>query len=66
MKQKTEFQIHAMRHGKLAAAYGVSLKTFRKLLKPFQAEIGERLGHTYYPKQVAVIVKNLGWPKGGM
>jgi hypothetical protein len=41
MEQRTEFGMWTIKHGKLAALYGVSRKTFVLRLKPFQEKIGE-------------------------
>ena len=46
----------------LAQAYGVSNRTMIKWLTPFQDRIGQRMGHTYTPKQVSVIYEALGLP----
>ena len=48
----------------LANAYGVSTRTLNKWLSPFQDEIGQRMGHTYTPKQVKIIYEMLGPPSG--
>jgi hypothetical protein len=48
----------------LAQAYGVSSRTMIKWLTPFQERIGQRMGHTYTPKQVRTIYEALGWPNG--
>lgn len=48
----------------LANAYGVSTRTLNKWLLPFQAQIGQRMGHTYTPKQVRIIYEMLGPPPG--
>ncbi|MGP8216595.1 MAG: hypothetical protein ACLQQ4_13595 [Bacteroidia bacterium] len=47
----------------VAGLYGISTKTLKKWLTPFQNDIGERRGHLYYPKQVKVIFEILGLPE---
>lgn len=42
--------------------YGVSDKTFRKWLKPFAEEIGERRGRYYTIMQVRTILERIGIP----
>jgi response regulator of citrate/malate metabolism len=46
----------------LADMYGVSKKTFRKWLEPFQEQIGERNGFFYSIVQVKIIFERLGMP----
>lgn len=46
----------------LANAYGVSARTLNKWLSPFIPRIGQRMGHTYTPKQVKTIYEVLGPP----
>jgi hypothetical protein len=46
----------------LATLYGVSKKTFKKWLKPFENEIGERNGRYYTVRQVRVIFDRLDFP----
>jgi hypothetical protein len=51
-------------HKELASLYGVSWVTLQKWLKPFEREIGHKIGHFYTTKQVEIIFEKLGWPKG--
>jgi hypothetical protein len=46
----------------LAMLYKVSKLTFRRWLKPFVEEIGERQGHFYSINQVKIITDRLGTP----
>jgi len=46
----------------LCALYGVTDKVFRKWLKPFKDQIGERLGRYYTVSQVETIFNKLGVP----
>ena len=48
----------------LAQAYGVSNRTMTNWIASFQERIGQRMGHTYTPKQVSVIYEVLGLPTG--
>ena len=48
----------------IAMLYRVCKQTFRKWIKPFEDEIGERNGHFYTVKQVRVIIEKLGMPEG--
>jgi len=42
--------------------YKISIKTFRKWVKPFSDEIGEKNGHYYTINQVRIIIQRLGIP----
>lgn len=46
----------------LSSLYGVSIKTFRKWLLPFQDQIGRKNGHYYTSLQVKIIVEKIGVP----
>lgn len=43
----------------LAYRWGVSTATVRKWLRPFQDELGPRIGQMYSPRQVAIIMEHL-------
>lgn len=43
----------------LADRWGVSVSTVRKWLKPFEKEIGVRVGNIYTPHQVKIILSKL-------
>lgn len=43
----------------LAARWGVSQRTVRRWLRPFEAEIGPRRGNIYTPQQVKIILSHL-------
>lgn len=47
----------------LAAIYQVDRRTFRKWLRPFLSEIGERVGRYYTVRQVQLIMQMLGTPE---
>lgn len=60
----TTTEIKPQTKQELANAYGVSTRTLNKWLLPFQTQIGQRMGHTYTPKQVRIIYEVLGPPSG--
>ena len=57
-----EFTIQPYTHKELAARYHRSPKTFRRWLQQVQHDLGPRIGYSYTPKQVRIIVKHLGEP----
>ena len=48
----------------IASLYCVSKITFKKWLKPFEKDIGARIGHFYSVKQIKIILEKLGTPDG--
>jgi hypothetical protein len=48
----------------LANLYSVSRLTFKRWLKPFEKEIGERNGYFFSVKQIEIILDKLGKPDG--
>jgi len=46
----------------LARLYGVSCRTLKKWLEPFEAEIGQRRGRFYTITQVKIIFEKLSFP----
>jgi response regulator of citrate/malate metabolism len=64
MKQTEEqlFQLRPYTIAELADIYGVSKKTFRRWLDPFQEQIGKRNGFFYSIVQVKIIFDKLGIP----
>jgi hypothetical protein len=46
----------------MARIYGVSDRTMKKWLKPFEAQIGEKIGYFYTIAQVQIIFDKLGVP----
>ena len=48
----------------IASLYCISKKTFKIWLKPFEKEIGNRVGHFYSVKQIKIIFEKLGTPDG--
>lgn len=49
----------AMTLKELADRWDVSVRTVRKWLKPFEEEIGPRIGNIYSPHQVEIILSKL-------
>lgn len=47
----------------LARLYKISEKTFKKWIKPFKADIGQRQGRFYNIAQVKIIFSKLGAPE---
>ncbi len=43
----------------LADRWNVSVRTVRKWLKPFERDIGPRIGNVYSPHQVKIILSKL-------
>lgn len=62
--QRTAPQIKPYSYKELAAIYQVNEKIFKKWLEPFHAEMGEKIGRLLTPRQVEIIFRKLGWPKG--
>ncbi|OSZ78141.1 hypothetical protein CAP35_07715 [Chitinophagaceae bacterium IBVUCB1] len=56
------FSLYPLSVKQLSEMYGIGIKTFRKWLKPFEKEIGEKNGHYYTISQVRIIVQKLGIP----
>lgn len=46
----------------LANIYSVTNRTIKNWMKPFEKEIGEKIGRIYTAKQVKVIFEKLGLP----
>ena len=58
-----KIQIKTYSTKEVAGLYGISGKTLRKWLTPFDKEIGKRIGYYYNPKQVGIIFDKLGLPE---
>ena len=56
------FPLKAYTVKQLAELYGVSSKTFRRWLVPFNKKIGTKQGYFYSISQVRRIVEHLGVP----
>lgn len=54
-----EVEYPAMTVKQLADRWGVSCKTVREWLRPFEMEIGPRVGNIYSPHQVKIILSKL-------
>jgi hypothetical protein len=48
---------------KLAALYGIDVRTFERWIHPQHVEIGPRKGNLYNVLQVEIIFALNGWPK---
>jgi len=46
----------------LAKIYGVSDRTMKKWIKPFECQIGQKIGYFYTVAQVKTIFEKLGLP----
>ncbi len=55
----TDNDIRPMTIAQLAQRWGVSQRTVRRWLKPYEAEIGRRVGNIYNARQVAIILSRL-------
>ena len=51
--------IKPMTLNELAQRWGVSCKTVKRWIKPFEKEIGRREGNIYNARQVAIILSKL-------
>lgn len=58
-----KIQLKAYSKGDLMELYNVSWKVLKVWLKPYEEEIGPRIGHFYTPKQAKVILDKLGIPE---
>ncbi len=56
------FQIRSYSQQELINLYRCTEKTFRKWLRHLDKEVGPRIGHYYNPRQVRIIVAQLGEP----
>ena len=63
MKASKMIRIMPYRTCDFCKLYKTSSKTFIKRLIPFKDEIGPRIGHFYYPRQVRIILERLGHPE---
>ena len=57
-----KIQLKAYSLSEVAMLYEVSGKTLKTWLKPFNNEIGQKLGRYYTPKQMKLIFERLGMP----
>ena len=58
-----KIQIKTYSTKEVAGLYGISGKTLKKWLMPFEGEIGKRIGYYYNPKQIGIIFEKLGSPE---
>ncbi len=59
---RDEFPIQTYSLKELAKHYRVSTRTFKRYLQRLNLDLGTRLGNVFSPKQVRIIVDNLGKP----
>lgn len=59
--QKIHIKTYSVKE--VAGLYGISGKTLKNWLSPFEIEIGERRGYFYNPRQVGIIFERLGLPE---
>ncbi|HQD11052.1 MAG TPA: hypothetical protein PLQ65_15380 [Flavihumibacter sp.] len=62
MNHQNPVELRPYTIAELADMYGVSKKTLRKWMEPFQEQIGERIGFFYSIVQVKIIFEKLGMP----
>jgi hypothetical protein len=60
MENSIDLRPHNLKE--LSALYNISYKTLKKWLKPFDKELGERIGYYYTIPQVRKIFSLLGFP----
>jgi hypothetical protein len=63
-KKRNAMPVRAYTLKQIAGLYGVSNQTFKLWLKPFEKEMGKRIGHFYSVKQIEIIIDKLGTPGG--
>ena len=61
-KEKNEFPIQTYSIKELARHYRVSPKTFMRYIRLLKIDLGQRLGNSFSPRQVRMIVDKLGKP----
>jgi len=61
--QKRYIIVKAYLLKELAAIYDVDTRTLKKWMKPYEQEIGLRIGYYFRPGQVKVIFKNIPLPE---
>ena len=62
MQKTIQIKVKPYNQKELAAIYEVSARTVKTWMKPFEHEIGPKMGKTYTPKQVEIIFDKLGVP----
>lgn len=59
---QSTFPLKPYSQTELSKIYGVDIRTFKKWLVPYEAEIGKRIGRYYSIFQVKLIFDRLGLP----
>jgi uncharacterized protein YjcR len=62
MEDNKHIQLKAYNLSELADIYGVSVKVLKNWLKPFEIDLGEKIGNYYNIAQVKIIFLKLGVP----
>jgi len=62
LSQRNMVQLKPYSSKELAAIYGVAKQTFNRWIRPFEPEIGNKLGRFYTVAQVKIIFSRLGLP----
>ena len=62
-ESREEFQLRPYAPKELRMLYGVTYVTFRKWVKPFEAELGKVYGRCYNVRQVRLLIEKLGIPE---
>jgi uncharacterized protein YjcR len=60
---KNQVEIKASKLCDLAEFYGVDPKTMRTHIRRMKRNVGERIGHYFTPRQVGMIIEELGIPQ---
>ncbi len=58
-----KIKLKAYSKTEVAKMYGVSTKSLKTWLAPFEKELGKKVGRFYNPKQIAIIFEKLGRPE---
>lgn len=56
-------KLRAYSYKELATLYGISHRTLKNWLEPFEDEIGQKRGRYFTVNQMEVVFKRLGFPK---
>jgi hypothetical protein len=62
MQKVTDIKVKPCSLEELANIYEVDWRTLKKWLKPFESEIGDKIGRYYFVRQVEIIFDKLGYP----
>lgn len=62
MEKIINIRVKPYNQKELAFLYEVSPRTVKKWIKPFEQELGDKMGQIYTAKQVEIIFYKLGFP----